>query len=195
MKILNWITSYNQLRFLPYVLDHQKKLGCELSLIDLGSTDGSIEWLERRRIPYEKIDPSQLEEWKKEQTQKIRPDWVMESTAAEMVVLSKIHLFNILDFAASKGITTLKCSQLDFFSMEGGSATNHPVNSFFYYEQKPHRELVKKESMERRSSLIEGYIFSYQGDLVAKEDLKDARNLEAFQEFSRVQNAIWRENF
>jgi len=92
---------YNEIKYLPHVIDFYKKNGCEVYIIDNYSNDGTYEWLVENNIPCHRIDTDEafhvriLEDDLVATVHKLKPDWVIFGSA---------DLYHITDIPISEYI-------------------------------------------------------------------------------------------
>jgi len=83
MRILVAANCYNELPYIPYMVEYYRNQGCELLINDNYSTDGTYEWLMENRIPTVRTDTNEsflLQKLNLELTkavQILKPDWVL----------------------------------------------------------------------------------------------------------------------
>lgn len=74
---------YNEIKYLPHVIDYYRSQGCEIYIIDNYSNDGTWEWLLENNIPCHRCDTNEefaVETLQRDMEKKIhelKPDWVM----------------------------------------------------------------------------------------------------------------------
>ncbi len=181
MKILSLIRCKNHIDTLPYAVEHYQQIGAEVFVIDQDSSDGSIEWLQRRKIPYTRDDPTGLISEKK-------PDWILEVRADEFVIFPTSLLRSLVQTATEKGFNQIKCRQLNFYSTGEVGEKNHPKDRYYYYlEDSITKSILHQGDVEARPCLIEAFILNYRqarlGEVKPREELLDIRNLQAISHF------------
>ena len=202
MKILNILKSFNEIENLPFAIDFYQSIGVTTFVLDYYSTDGTSVWLDRHRIPYERIDAKgeglelRLAQAKKSAIEKFSPDWVITSQIDEYIVTPSLPLAEIIRSVDERGYNLIKCRQLEFYHTGEESKATHPKNTFFYYKEKESTNIdcvsiqkVNSAGEDKRACLVEGFVLSYEktkegkvGDL-AIDDLCDVRNFEPLRRF------------
>ncbi len=184
MKILSIVTCNNQIDTLPYTIEHYQRLGTDVVVVDHYSQDGSLEYLQRRKIPYTQHDPTLcMSELKKELLLERGSHWILDVKADEFIVLPHTTLRELVQMAAEKGLNQLKCRQFNFYSTGEPQEKKHPKDQFFYYvEDLATKQVLHQESVEARSCLIEAFNLNYQpaiqGETKSELPLLDIRNLQ-----------------
>jgi len=112
MKILMITFVYNEIKYLPHVIDYYKKNGCEIYIIDNYSDDGTYEWLVENQIPCHRIDTNEafhvrvLEDDLIATVHKLKPDWVIFGSA-DLYHITNISLSEYIEWLDSRGFNQL----------------------------------------------------------------------------------------
>lgn len=83
MRILVAAFAYNERPYIPYMVDHYRKQGCDLLILDNYSSDGTYEWLLENNVKTDRVDTNETFHLMKLQKalmgaiHKDRPDWVV----------------------------------------------------------------------------------------------------------------------
>jgi len=83
MKILVAAFAYNEIKYLPFMVDYYRKQECDLLILDNYSTDGTYEWLISNGINTVRINTNEsfhlgiLQKALNERIAEIKPDWVL----------------------------------------------------------------------------------------------------------------------
>jgi hypothetical protein len=143
MKILMITFVYNELKYLPHVINYYKKNGCDVYIIDNYSNDGTYEWLIENNIPCHRIDTQEafhvrvLEDNLVMTVHKLKPDWVIFGSA-DLYHITKISLSEYIKEIDSRGYNqlSLPCiSAIPITEEELTSKTplcNHFFNALYY---------------------------------------------------------------
>jgi glycosyltransferase involved in cell wall biosynthesis len=83
MRLLMITFVYNEIKYLPHVIDYYRSQGCEIYIIDNYSNDGTWEWLQENNIPSHRCDTNEefavetLQRDLEKTVHQLKPDWVM----------------------------------------------------------------------------------------------------------------------
>ena len=139
MRIVNILTCYNEIEYIPYTIAYYKKIGIDVFVLDNYSTDGSYEWLIDHKIPVERVDTEgafHLERLQKARIKKmheLKPDWVIYGDADEFIVTVSTPLREIIALADQKGFNELVCRKFEFYNTGEGRPKGNPKNTYYYY--------------------------------------------------------------
>lgn len=103
---------YNELKYLPHVVDYYKKNGCGVYIIDNYSNDGTYEWLIENKIPCHRVDTQEafhvriLEDDLVATVHKLKPDWVIFGSA-DLYHITDGLLFQYIERIDSLGFNQL----------------------------------------------------------------------------------------
>jgi len=92
---------YNELKYLPHVIDFYFKEGCDVYIIDNYSNDGTWEWLQENKIPSHRIDTNNefavetLQRELEKTVNKLKPFWVIFG-GADLYFLTEEKLSNYI---------------------------------------------------------------------------------------------------
>ena len=116
MRTLMITFVYNEIKYLPHVIDYYKKNGCEIYIIDNYSNDGTYEWLVENQIPCHRIDTKEafhvrvLEDDLIATVHRLKPDWVIFGSA-DLYHITELPLAEYIEWLDSRGYNqlTLQC--------------------------------------------------------------------------------------
>lgn len=144
MRTLMITFVYNELKYLPHVINYYKKNGCEIYIIDNMSNDGTYEWLVENNIPCHRIDTQEafhvrvLEDDLIATVNRLKPDWVIFGSA-DLYHVTKLPISEYIEVIDARGYNqlTLPCiSAIPISADELTSKTPLSENFFnaLYYQ-------------------------------------------------------------
>ncbi len=194
MNILNIMTCYNEIEYLPYTVEYYQDLGIDVFVLDNFSTDGSYEWLIQNKIPCERVDTNGAFHLVKLQIARLatmhfhKPDWVIYGDADEFIVIPNLPLKQLVGVADEKGFNLIKCRKLNFYNTGEKREKKNPKDLFFYYKEAPglEREIVRIHKYQSQIEysfdfvqvtdpkicIVEGFVLNY-GGTKSKEQRED----------------------
>lgn len=137
MRILNILTAYNEIKFMPYKKRWCELNGLELYVIDNYSTDGTWEWLQKNKIPSHRIstngafDLRILHKAMTRQIHEIRPKWVIFN-GADLFPVTERPLCDVVGDAHRKGYTQLLMRVIMFHNTGENMKGFDPFNTYYY---------------------------------------------------------------
>lgn len=87
MRVLVTTFVYNEMKYIPFMVDYYKTQGVELFILDNYSDDGTYEWLVENNIPCDRVDTKEsfdlriLQAALLKHIHRIKPDWVVYASA------------------------------------------------------------------------------------------------------------------
>jgi len=141
MRIVNICTCYNEIEYLPYVVNYYKGHGIEIFVLDNYSSDGSWEYLQEKKIPCERIDTGGafhmdvLQAARLKKMHELKPDWVIYGDADEFIVGRSAALPALIHEVDKAGFNVIKCRKLEFYYTGEKRVKTHPKNVYFYYDE------------------------------------------------------------
>jgi len=149
--IVNIICSYNELRYLPKVVQYYQNEGIEVYVADNYSADGTWEWLNDNKIPCERFDTDGCFDLVAQQKLRLKliekfptAEWVIYGDADEFIVSNR----NLLDIFRSTSISSSNANLIRMPSLNlkntGETIKNDPTSNYFYYEvRKYSNEIIR----------------------------------------------------
>ncbi len=135
--ILNILTAYNEINFLPLKKKWCDMNGLELYVIDNYSNDGTWEWLQDNKVMSHRIDTKGafdlriLQKDINTTIHKIRPSWVIYN-GADLFPVTKDKLCDMINKANSEGYYGIKIPWAMFYNTGEQRGTFNPFNTYFY---------------------------------------------------------------
>ena len=87
MKVLMICFVYNEIKYLPHIINYYRKNSCVVYVIDNMSTDGTWEWMQKNNIPGHRLDTNDSFDLRILQREVenilplLNPDWIIYSSA------------------------------------------------------------------------------------------------------------------
>ena len=106
---------YNEIKYLPAIIEYYKKQGLDFFFLDNYSSDGTYEYLMENNIPCYRIDTNgmfhidMLQAELLKQIRKINPSWVIYGSADIFYIFDK-PLNEIIDLAETQGYNQIQSS-------------------------------------------------------------------------------------
>ena len=184
--ILNILTAYNEIDFLPLKKKWCDLNGLELYVIDNMSNDGTWEWLQDNNIKSHRVDTNEAFDLRILQAEinktihKIRPSWVIYN-GADLFPVTKGKLCDIIIKANSEKYNGISMPWAMFYNTGEMRSEFNPFNTFFYcgFERGvimmakfQHHTRISGDEMQIRTKnikKIDGLIINY-GHTKTKED-------------------------
>lgn len=139
MRILNVITCYNEIDYLPYVVEYYQDQGIDLYIIDNYSTDGTYEWALEHNIPCHRVDTKGIDYQNILQLVQLavihflKPDWVIFGGGDRYIVTPSMPLKALVKSCDDQGFNVIKCRRLDFCDTGEERIKAHPLKLFYHY--------------------------------------------------------------
>jgi hypothetical protein len=133
--ILNVMTVYNELEFMPFREAWCKKEGVDLYVIDNYSDDGTWEWLCEHEIPSHRFDTGGAFHLDKLQAEivytvdQIKPDWVLYS-GADLFTFVDWGVSFLVDKCNTMGANIIELPMIDVCRVDG--ETGDPFKCMYY---------------------------------------------------------------
>lgn len=167
MHVLNIICSYNEIDYLPYVVNHYLDQGIDVHVIDNYSTDGTWEWLNDNGISCHRLDTNGEFNVNKQQIERKRtyisknPDWVIYGDSDEFIINKTKHwgsLVEYIEYVHNQGFDdVLSLMKYEFRNTGEERIKDDPRNIFFYYEPYTFIDRVHKnkgQSLEYHADFV-----------------------------------------
>ena len=141
MKIVNIMTCYNEIEYIPYTIAYYQSLGIEVFVLDNFSTDGSWEWLEKHDIPRRRVDTGDtfhmeiLQNARLEWMHELKPDWVIYGDADEFLIGVNHPIDMIIKSLDTTEFNIIKTRLFEFYYTDEERPKGHPKDTFYYYEE------------------------------------------------------------
>ena len=146
VKILLVQCIYNEIKLLPWKMQWAKANGLQVFTFDNGSTDGSVEWLERHQCDYAMLDTEDMFSLRRNNEamlakfHELKPDWCVIAGCDMFYRLldrPELSLKKIITTADNQGYNMIDCSRLFNFYYTGNEDDNkNPLTEYRYYEEK-----------------------------------------------------------
>lgn len=139
MRILNVISCYNDIDYLPYVVQYYNDQGVDLYLIDNYSTDGCFEWAKQHNIACHRIDTQGKDHDEVMHLaqlavmHKYKPDWVIFGGGDRFIVTPSMSIKSVAQSCQEKGFNIIKCRRLEFCDTGEKREKVHPLKMFRHY--------------------------------------------------------------
>jgi glycosyltransferase involved in cell wall biosynthesis len=143
MRILNILTCFNEIHYIPYIISYYQKHNIEVFVLDNYSTDGSWEWLKKQGIPCERIDTggafhmNVLQKARLEKMKELKPDWVIYGDADEFIVGVHHPIEKLIMAAEDINANLIRTRKFEFYNTgeKRPKEPTSPKNIFYYYEE------------------------------------------------------------
>lgn len=152
MNILVTAFAYNEISYIPYMVDYYHNQGCELFIIDNFSNDGTYEWLKENNIKTIRVDTNEsfhisiLQEALLKELIDIQPDWLIY-TGIDTFFIFPEKIANIISDIDKEGYNTIRTRLIEVFNT--GEEYSLPLHShYFYGEYREQREMIVKYTPE-----------------------------------------------
>ena len=147
--VVNIICSYNELRYLPKVVQYYHNEGIEVYVADNYSVDGTWEWLNDNRIPCERFDTDGCFDLVAQQKLRLKlidkfpaAEWIIYGDADEFIV-STGKLLDIFTRSSIANANLLRAPSLNLKNT-GESIKSDPTRNYFYYETRKYsNEIIR----------------------------------------------------
>jgi glycosyltransferase involved in cell wall biosynthesis len=143
MRIVNILTCFNELHYIPYVIHYYQKHNIEVFVLDNYSTDGSWEWLQKHNIPSERVDTGGafhmdiLQKARLDKMRELKPDWVIYGDADEFIVGVHHPIEKLIRAAEDVNVNLIKTRKFEFYNTgeKRPKESKSPKDIFYYYEE------------------------------------------------------------
>tara|TARA_Y100001933_G_scaffold258334_1_gene306183 strand:+ start:669 stop:1487 length:819 start_codon:yes stop_codon:yes gene_type:complete len=183
--VVNIICSYNEVRYLPKVVQYYQREGIEVYVADNKSADGTWEWLNDNKIPCEQFDTDGCFDLVAQQKLRLKlidkfqdARWIIYGDADEYIVSTKplLDIFNCPTIKSLNG-NLLRMPSLNLKNT-GETIKSDPTNNYFYYAEREysneiiraHRNLPGVRYGAEMGS-IAGDIITFSGNTIKKDSV------------------------
>jgi len=136
MRILVTAFAYNEMKYIPEMVNYYRNQGCDLLILDNYSTDGTFEWLQKNGIKTRQINTNEsfhlgilqtelLKDIKKES-----PDWVVYTGIDFYYIFDKTIRETILD-ASMLGHNIIEVRHCTAYNT--GEERGLPLQNYFFH--------------------------------------------------------------
>jgi glycosyltransferase involved in cell wall biosynthesis len=147
--ILNIVCCYNEMQYLPSVLDFYKREGIDVVVADNFSDDATWEWLNDQHIPCIRFDTNgefnlfKLQAVRKELMRHFSEyDWVIYGDADEYLI-GDVPLSELVEMAVSENKNSISFPCFEMMNT-GEPRIGNPVGVYFSYERQGRRSRLYK---------------------------------------------------
>lgn len=139
MKILAVAFAYNEIKLLPYMVNHYKKHRCDIFILDNHSTDGTTEWLKEHNIKTEILPTGGMFHLLKLQAglmraiREIKPDWVVY-TGIDIIYSLDQSLYATIKKADKEGYNLIGVRHYNMYNT--GEEYALPLSDNYFYARK-----------------------------------------------------------
>lgn len=139
MKILMICFVYNEIKYLPHLINYYQDNGCDIYVIDNYSDDGTYEWLVENKIPCHRVDTQEsfnlniLSEELVSTVNKIKPDWVILA-AADLYHIVPSTLSDYIQKVDSEGYNQIALATISAVNIERTNETPLPEHHNYAIE-------------------------------------------------------------
>jgi glycosyltransferase involved in cell wall biosynthesis len=136
MKITVAALAYNEIKYIPYMVDYYHSQGCDLFIVDNYSNDGTYEWLIENNIPTIRVDTDEsfhlttLQTVLNEQLKIINPDWVVY-TGIDIFYHFEGTIREEIEKVDAKGYNIIR--NTTYFAYNTGEDFTLPFYSTYFY--------------------------------------------------------------
>lgn len=185
LQILNIMTCYNEMEYLPYSVQYYRDAGIDLYVIDNYSSDGSYEWLLENNVACHRIDTNGVYNQELMQISRLammhfrKPHWVIYGKPDEFIVTPHAPLRKVIQKCDEDGFNLVKCRKLEFYNTGEERVSKHPKNVYHHYidtsgvrgetlrihKYEPQMDYVGDfiQTSRPKACTIEGYVLCFEG--------------------------------
>lgn len=151
MRILNILTAYNEIKFMPLKKQWCDRNGVELYVIDNMSKDGTWQWCKKNNIPSRRVDTNEAFDLRilhasiMHTVHEQRPDWVIFN-GADLFPIVPDTLRTVIETSHNNGYNQIVLPWIMFYNTGEKSETFDPFNTYFYFGHERGVAMISKYS-------------------------------------------------
>lgn len=171
MKIAIFICCYNEIEYLPKVLEYYKRHNIDVFVADNYSTDGTWEWLEENDIDRYQFDTGEMfsvifQQSLRQKFAEEHPeyDWIIYGDADELII-AKYGLLQMIEDADKANKNVIRSHAIELHNT-GEWRRGDPYDTYFFYDIK-----YPDTGVERIFKNVDNV--QYNGDFIFPEEGKE----------------------
>lgn len=149
MKILVAAFAYNEIKYIPYMVEYYRGQGCDLLILDNYSTDGTYEWLVENGVDVERVNTNDafhlpmLQQAMLKKLMKVCPNWVVYTGVDTYFYFEKTIAIEIAN-AERNWCNTISVDHIEARNTGEAFALPFQENYFFISKMSRKREMIVK---------------------------------------------------